>query len=363
VGPATTDRIQQMIDAEAAERFPPEEVPRLVLLRYGDHPVIEPGELYLLVILGQDGAARDAWMAEHFDRLEDFRARRLPEVKRFMVTTDVRDSAGLPPTRIMQMDGISLLDPEEEEIAGGLTPVPEALLGPADLATLDTLITAGIAASRAEAARWALARIREQPAYAQLSERPREPGEPRARAGLDRAVLDELQSRLGEQVREHFPDGGVQRIALLQYGDDPSVEPGGLLARVFIEQTGEAPSHQAWHRDHETMIGELQRQVAEQLAGASHLEFWFGENGRQGKVRHRLGTPPDDPAGGEQDLTPAHIRLGPADLEMLDALITTSTAASRAQAVSWILARIRERPAYARLTERARELDELKARF
>jgi hypothetical protein len=48
---------------------------------------------------------------------------------------------------------------------------------------------------------------------------------------------------------------------------------------------------------------------------------------------------------------------------MLDALITNGTAASRAEAVSWILARIRERPAYARLTERARELDELKAHF
>jgi hypothetical protein len=97
--------------------------------------------------------------------------------------------------------------------------------------------------------------------------------------------------------------------------------------------------------------------------GASHLEFWFGENGRQGTVRHRLGSPPDDPAGSKQDLTPADIRLGPADLEMLDALITAGTAASRAEAVSWVLARIRERPAYARLTERARELHELKARF
>lgn len=361
--PAAADRIQRMIDAEAAGRFPPGAVPQLRLLHYGDHPVIEPGELYLLVIPGQDGAAREAWIEEHFDRLEDFRARRLPEVKGFMVTTGARDGAGLPPARIMQMDGISLLDPEEDEIARGLTPVPEALLGPVDLATLDALITAGIAASRAEGARWALARIREQPAYAQLTERARDPGEPRARAALDRAVLDQLQTRLGEQVKEHFPDGGVQRVALLQHGDDPAVEPGDLLARVFIEEAGEAPSHQAWHRDHETMIGELQHQLAEQLPGARHLEFWFGQNGRQGKIRHRLGPPPDDPARSKQDLTPAHIRLGPSDLEMLDTLITTGTAASRAEALSWILARIRERPAYARLTERARELDELKTRF
>jgi Arc/MetJ-type ribon-helix-helix transcriptional regulator len=362
VEPATTDRIQQMIDAEATERFPPDAVRRLVLLHYGDHPVIEPGELYLLVILGQDCATRDAWTDEHLDRLEDFRARRLPEVKGFMVTTGARDSAGLPPTRIMQMDGISLLDPQEDEIARGLTPVT-AHLGPADLATLDALITAGIAASRAHAARWALARIREQPAYAQLSERPRQPGELRLRAGLERAVLDQLQSRLHEQVREHFPDGGVQRVALLQHGDDPPVEPGDLLARVFIEQAEENPSLPAWDRDHETMVRELQREIAEQLPGASHLEFWFGENGRQGKSRHRLGRAADDPARSKQDLTPADIRLGPADLGMLDALITTGTAVSRSEAISWVLARIRERPAYARLTERARELDELKAHF
>jgi hypothetical protein len=170
---ATTDRVQRMIDAEATKRFPPGAVPQLALLHYGDHPVIEPGELYLLVILGQDRATRDAWMEEHFDRLKDLRAQRLPEAKGFMVTTDVRDSAGLPPSTIMQMDGISLLDPEEDEIARGLKPVM-ILLGSVDLATLDALIAAGIAASRAEAVGWVLARIRERPTYARISERARE---------------------------------------------------------------------------------------------------------------------------------------------------------------------------------------------
>jgi len=49
-----------------------------------------------------------------------------------------------------------------------------ARLGGADLETLDTLIAAGIASSRAEAVRWALARIRERPAYEQLRARVRE---------------------------------------------------------------------------------------------------------------------------------------------------------------------------------------------
>jgi Arc/MetJ-type ribon-helix-helix transcriptional regulator len=361
--PATTDRIQRMIDAEATERFPPGAVPQLALLHYGDHPVIEPGELYLRVFLGQDGATWDAWTEEHFGRLKDLRAQRLPEVKGFMFTTDAPGSAGLRPNRILMMCGISLLDPEEDEVARGLTPML-AKLGPADLATLDVLVTAGIAASRAEGVRWAVARIREQPVYAQLSERAREPGEPQPRAGLDRAALDQLQRRLDGQVREHFPDGGVQRVTLLQYGDDPSVEPGELLVRVFIEDADENRSLQAWHRDHETMTRELHPEIAEQLPGAGYLElFWSGDNGRTGQRSVRLGAPPDDPAGSERDLTPTDIRLGPADLEMLDALITTGTAASRAEAVGWVLARIRERPAYARLSERARELDQLKAHF
>jgi hypothetical protein len=361
--PATADRIQRLIDAEAAERFPSDAVPQLALLHYGDHPLIEPGELFLRVFLGEDSAMLDAWMDEHFDRLEDFRAQRLPEVKGFMVTTDAPGSTGFNLARIMMMEGTSLLDPEQDELARGLTPMM-ARLGPADLATLDALITAGIAASRAEAARWALARIRDQLAEAPFSEREREPGESQPRAGLDRAALDQLQRGLDDQVREQFPHAGVQRVTLLQHGDDPRVEPGDLLVRVFIEAAGDTRSWRAWNRDHETMIRELQREIAEQLPGASYLELLgSGEDGPKGQSRQRLVAPPENPASREGDLTAADVRLGPADLEMLDALITTGTAASREEAIGWVLARIRERPAYTELSQRARELDELRAHF
>jgi hypothetical protein len=43
-----------------------------------------------------------------------------------------------------------------------------------ELEVVDTLISAGIAANRAEAVRWALARIGERPAYAQLREHTRD---------------------------------------------------------------------------------------------------------------------------------------------------------------------------------------------
>ena len=56
-------------------------------------------------------------------------------------------------------------EPQEQ-----LTPVMTRL-GTADLAAVDTLIVAGIGGSRAEILRWAVSRIREHPAYAQLQVR------------------------------------------------------------------------------------------------------------------------------------------------------------------------------------------------
>ena len=50
-------------------------------------------------------------------------------------------------------------------------------LGPAELATADALIMAGVASSRSEVIRWALGRIRENPVYTQLEERVRDTGE------------------------------------------------------------------------------------------------------------------------------------------------------------------------------------------
>jgi hypothetical protein len=54
-----------------------------------------------------------------------------------------------------------------------LTPVM-ARLDRTDLETLDALIAAGCAPNRADAIRWALARVRERPAYLRLVERVRE---------------------------------------------------------------------------------------------------------------------------------------------------------------------------------------------
>jgi hypothetical protein len=93
----TVDRVQRMIDDEAAQRFPAGAVPRLMLLQFGDHPVVEPGEVYLRVIFGQNLTTPDAWMDEYGERLEDLRAQRLPEVKGLVFTTDDTGTAARRP--------------------------------------------------------------------------------------------------------------------------------------------------------------------------------------------------------------------------------------------------------------------------
>ena len=36
------------------------------------------------------------------------------------------------------------------------------------------------------------------------------------------------------EIKARFPRGTVQRVVVLQHGDDPVIEPGELLVRVFI---------------------------------------------------------------------------------------------------------------------------------
>jgi len=217
-------------------------------------------------------------------------------------------------------------------------------------------------------------RFRDLPAYERVRERVRDAdalkdefwaaaGRGEA-AGSDRGVLAALEREIEDEAKLRFPGAAVSRVRLLQYGDDPWVEPGDLLVRVIIEEAGEEPDLLAWERDHEAVSLELHRVLAEKVPAARFLEFWFGgDTGHQGQARQRLRCPPDTPARRERDLTPVDVRLGPADREMLDTLITAGLAASRGEAIGWVLARIRERPAYAKLSERARELDELKAQF
>jgi hypothetical protein len=181
---------------------------------------------------------------------------------------------------------------------------------------------------------------------------------------MDRAAMDQIQHRIEDEVTERFPGAAVRRVALLQYGDDPVIEPGELAVRVFIEapdgKEGQKQALDAFENAHRDAIKQFRQDLSARLPEARRLEFLTGDEAGHGP-RLMLGSARGGLAGGE--LTPVMARLGPVDLETLDALITAGIAANRAEAVRWALARIRERPAYSQLRERAREIERLKTEF
>jgi hypothetical protein len=195
-------------------------------------------------------------------------------------------------------------------------------------------------------------------------------------ADMERTALDRLAARLDQQVKEHFPDGGVHQVALLQHGDDPQVEPGDLWVRIYFNVAGLPADHEGaqarrhplevWQQAHAAMLNELQREFTQALPAARMLEFKFVRDDHAvmpGAITRRIGGSAADLAERQRDLTPVMARLGPVDLWTLDTLITAGIATNRAEALRWVLARIRERPAYARLSQRVQELDDLKAQF
>lgn len=186
-------------------------------------------------------------------------------------------------------------------------------------------------------------------------------------------TMGSLAALLDQQIKERFPDSSIDRVALLQYGDDPRIEPGKLLVRVSVlTPAGSSDAEQPmddWEHAHGAMIRKLRQELARKIPEAAELEFVM--ESADGSHTARIGMPSgpsladmaERARSGGGALTPVMARLGAADLEILDTLITAGIAPTRAEAVRWALARIRERPAYQRLRERARELDELKSQF
>jgi hypothetical protein len=217
---------------------------------------------------------------------------------------------------------------------------------------------------------------------------------------MEQAEVESARRRVQDAARECFPDGAVQEVALLQYGDDPRVEPGQLVVRVLIPADAPDPGapagggasagvgasagaagragsgasagagtaagfardpFDAFKQAHPGALDRFRDTISRELPEVGSLEVTVdGGPERKAIMRLRLGPSPADRPG---DLTPVMARLGPTDLQTLDTLITTGIAANRADAVRWALARIRERSAYAELRERARQIEELKSQF
>jgi hypothetical protein len=186
---------------------------------------------------------------------------------------------------------------------------------------------------------------------------------------VKKAELEDVKQRFDELVRERFPGAAIERVEVLQYGDDPEVEPGELYGRVVVESGSTEEERKraidSFHDAHRDAMHEMRHGI-DRVPELGMLEVVPGggpPDGRGPALKMRLQRPRGPLEATGVPLTPVMARLGPEDLETVDTLITAGISANRADAVRWALARIRERPAYEKLRERAREIEELKAQF
>jgi Arc/MetJ-type ribon-helix-helix transcriptional regulator len=100
---------------------------------------------------------------------------------------------------------------------------------------------------------------------------------------------------------------------------------------------------------HEAAIGQLARDLKARVGERVRVGVAYGGYTRGWAIA--------DPS----PFTPVMARLDRPDLETLDALIAAGSAPNRADAIRWALARVRERPVYAQLVARVREVQALRA--
>jgi hypothetical protein len=185
---------------------------------------------------------------------------------------------------------------------------------------------------------------------------------------MEQEALEQVQQMLSENVKARFPEGAIDEVKLLQYGDDPVVEPGQIVVRVIAAAGTEEEDRHRVARKFEgafrQQLDQIREDMGDKLPQATRIEIRMGNDPNGPRFFMARPVPSSSEKGPlGADLTPVMARLGPVDLQTLDTLITAGIAGSRADAVRWALARIRERPAYAQLRAKSAEIEELKSQF
>src|ERR1700733_4952182 len=105
---------------------------------------------------------------------------------------------------------------------------------------------------------------------------------------MEVAEFERVRDRFVHVVHERFPDAPISRIEVLQYGDDPEVEPGQLIARLVIDTPADAHERvrafEAFHSQYGEAFHEL-RQELDKLAAPVLLQIVAGgEPGAPGGI-------------------------------------------------------------------------------
>jgi hypothetical protein len=186
VDKAISDSVAEKLRAA----FPEGTFTQVDVLGYGDDPDVEPGETAIRAFVDRAGHPAGTWdddemvmqafeQASHQAITSLHRDGQLPSIAWIHLIPDTPGRRA-PDAILWGFPSFSLgMRTDVADDARGFASV-RTNLGPADLATVDALIIAGIASTRAEVMRWAIGRIRENPAYAQVQDRAREISELKA---------------------------------------------------------------------------------------------------------------------------------------------------------------------------------------
>lgn len=176
--------------------------------------------------------------------------------------------------------------------------------------------------------------------------------------------------RLRQEILSRFPESSLLAVEFERHDDRPDlIAPGEVWVRLIPRGPEEynanhltAPQDVSrhvvyeFHREHDDRLQQLRKD----LPGLVPERFGqLAVNCGMQTITASWGERPS----GERGLTAVMARLNQEDLETLDTLIAAGLAPSRAEAVRWSLARIRERPAFLELQQRVREIERLKAEF
>ena len=193
---------------------------------------------------------------------------------------------------------------------------------------------------------------------------------------MDQAERDHIRHELEIAANELFP-GWIRRVELLQHDDAPMIEPGQLMPRLVfgdpVASHAERPDPRKVAKHTRTFkqavglgLNQFRGHLLAQWPEIRYIEVMTEDNsGHRTGGNVRLVEDGREAADGE--FTQVMVRLRTAELDIVDTLVAAGIANNRAEAIRWALTRIRERPAYEQLRERAREhardIERLKGEF
>jgi Peptidase family S41/N-terminal domain of Peptidase_S41 in eukaryotic IRBP len=118
---------------------------------------------------------------------------------------------------------------------------------------------------------------------------------------VERAEKDQLERVINRRLTEQFGTGGVQRAVVLEYGDDPAIEPGQLMVRVFVPAPDEPTEYEqalaTWEEVNRAGMDAVRRELSLRLPSARLLEFTFDD---PGAGTPRISMPDDGSLDAEQ---------------------------------------------------------------